>query len=113
MHIKEIREIAAEQLANHGWTPWTGPNDYVVATKPVQTAAGERSVTAWLIPGDEYTHAIMKAEYTSEGRNALATEWHPISDAANRDQICAIVDKYVADVEQVIAGTYAVRLLSK
>lgn len=94
-------------LKERGWTPSQGA---ALASREYPTAVGMKQALVYLYPAQE-GHGSLKADYWSEGRNALSTAHMQVAESLNDEELSRLVDAYLADVDAQVAETYAARLL--
>lgn len=107
-----LPEVLASRLcAKHGWTvDGAAPT---VVSREYPTAVGMKlAVVRSVVPDNGLAQIWLKAEYQSEGRNALAGCAVYISQDADLTTIYSHVDEFVAQVDAAVAETYAARLLA-
>ena len=107
---QELKQAISNRLSALGWSRSDGP---AVASKNVRTAVGNRSAFAYLHvfrdPKSQCDH--LAGDYESEGRNVLESHFKRIPKGCTIDALNACVDDFSRNVDRVVAGTYAVRLL--
>ena len=118
-HLMDVREAEAVDLQAvlmerlryvHGFTPDRIRTTF--ACKDYMTAVGwKTAVVRTVVPNNGLNQIWLMGDYSSEGRNALAGTLAVMSQAADKETLYAAVDKFVQDVSDVIANTYAGRLL--
>lgn len=101
----------ANALLAHGWVSNMGPG-IAIATKSFSTAVGDKEAVAYLNPSNECVGRL-GGNYLSEGRNVLSAmraSWKPIELQVSDEQLIQQADEYAAEVEAIVADTYAMRL---
>jgi len=107
--IQQVQNLAVEEFTRAGWK-----GDRLlphVLNKVYATAVGpkEATVRADVVHASEMNW--LNAVYWSEGRNVAATCYAFLASTADKEVVISKVERFLADVERAIAGTYAVKLL--
>ena len=92
-------------LGEHGWSASDGA---ARATKPFETAAGERTALVYFRSGPH--NPVLTGDYQSEGRNRLESCMALIPKTASHLEIRRLTAKFAVAGEAVIADTYARRI---
>ncbi len=107
--IQQVQNLAVEEFTRAGWK-----GDRLlphVLNKVYATAVGpkEATVRADVVHASEIVW--LNAVYWSEGRNVAATCYAFLASTADKEVVISKVERFLADVEKAIAGSYAVKLL--
>jgi hypothetical protein len=105
----QTRQLVLAILCAHGWMAHDGT---AVAEKVLATAVGPKSAHAYLRASrDEYTAFVLSGQYWSEGNDALGGCSILIPRGADEDTVRVLALKFVAGADNLVAGTYAMRLM--
>lgn len=106
----KLEERVKALLVENGWTPLPRA---AIAEKHYETVVGPKQAHIYLYPPQPGTtfYGSLKAEYWSEGRNALSTCYMPVRDLNDEEELRKRVATFLTDVEYGVSQTYAVRLL--
>lgn len=108
-----LKTLVADQLGSHGWLIVDDLSFRCtsgVARKQYQTAVGIKEAIAYMQAGDNGARRLL-AEYYSEGNNVLSTTTERFIPDCSPEAIAAGTSRFAAVVDDVVSGTYAVRLL--
>lgn len=106
-----IVDAVLSGLQAAGWTPCPQPSA-ALAVKVFETAVGPKEAQAYLQDwGSESDVYVLAGNYTSEGRNALATTFGRIPKAVQREELAALVDGFTREADLEVSQTYAAKLL--
>lgn len=94
-------------LMQHGWIATTG---VAIAQKSFLTAVGWKVAHAYMGGGD-FCNWTLSGDYQSEGRNILEPHGVLIPRDTRFDLVLAHVSHFVKSVDEVVANSYAARLL--
>lgn len=111
-HQVQAAATVASVIAMFATSGWKVDADWqCTGTKPYETAVGPKEAIVYARVGRE-GGIVIEGEYQSEGRNALSTCWGRVPDKAEESVQMAAVDRWIAEADKAVAGTYAARLLS-
>jgi hypothetical protein len=103
-----MHELVAGMLVERGWEALVAP---AVAKMYFETSVGKKEALTYMSDwGGASENWTLTGTYYSEGGNVLATAFVFIPKASTIEQVKALVDKYVANVEEAVNASYA-RLL--
>ncbi|MBA1204707.1 MULTISPECIES: hypothetical protein [Pseudomonas] len=108
-----LKTIIADRLGSQGWVIVDDLSFNCtsgVAKKQYQTAVGIKEAIAYLQAGDDGARRLL-AEYYSEGNNVLSTTTATFTPVCSTEAVGAGTSRFAARVDDVVSGTYAVRLL--
>lgn len=108
-----LKTLIADRLGSQGWLIVDDLSFNCtsgVARKQYQTAVGIKEAIAYLQAGDDGARRLI-AEYYSEGNNVLSTTTARFTPDCSTEAIEAGTSRFSAQVDHVVSGTYAVRLL--
>lgn len=106
--IIDIEQAIVGKLIELGWTRCVG--EAAIAIKYYKTAVGEKFVHAYLSKSDGYNRALC-GNYQSKGINILSTSNVLIPQNSDIETCISMAEKFAANVEVVVAESYAVKLL--
>ncbi|TXG96143.1 MAG: hypothetical protein E6R08_10240 [Nevskiaceae bacterium] len=102
-------QIVISALQSLGWQVSDGA---AIAVKTFETAVGPKQAIAYLSPARPGAyHRSLFGDYQSEGRNILAPHGELIAIDAGPADAERIARRFAAEVDAVVADSYAVRLL--
>ncbi len=107
---QQLQAIAVEEITRAGWTP-----DRLlphVLVKDYATAVGLKGAVVRADEMKSEGKIWLNGSYWSEGNNALSACFAFIPVSADKDAVITQVKAFLAEVDQRIAGTYAVKLLN-
>ena len=107
VHTDIVRAVVQARLCERGWRRRNGTG---IADKVFDTAVGPKVANAYFSGPDAFAFAL-RGDYWSEGRNILEPNGTLIPRAASMDTVLRLVDRFVARVDETVAGSYAVRRL--
>jgi hypothetical protein len=93
-----MHEVLQHAFAQRGWTPEIGA---AIASRYIETACGPKPAFVYLYPGQ-----VLRADYWSEGRNALAT-LRLMIETHEAAAVSSLVARFDAEIAHAIDGTYA------
>ncbi|OUL97941.1 hypothetical protein [Variovorax sp. JS1663] len=102
-----IQAQFSQALAARGWNLDRVRVD--VASKDYETAAGGRTAFVYCRQNRDGDH-VLTGDYWSEGRNVLSTCWALFRPGADEATIASEIERFAAEAEKTIAGTYAMRI---
>lgn len=108
-----LKTFIADRMGSHGWLIVDDLSFNCtsgVAKKQYQTAVGIKEAIAYLQAGDDGARRLI-AEYYSEGNNVLSTTTASFTPDCSTEAVGAGTTRFAARVDDVVSGTYAVRLL--
>ena len=103
-----LKDQIVRHLVQLGWTDRSGWGAGI-AGKDFTTAVGPKEAQAYAFVSEG--EMVMKAQYWSEGRNALSTLRVAVAPDADPAAVLAQVERFSTEVDQTVAQTYACRLL--
>lgn len=106
-----LRAVIVARLVAHGWT--AVPNGTAIAIKSYVTAVGPKDAFVYLADfGASEANHVLKGEYYSEGRNALAADAVLIPKSGDAAEMARLTDRFAEGAEKSVLETYAARLYS-
>ena len=99
----------ASSLMELGWRPSDG---VAVALRTYATVVGPKEAAVYVVDyGPSADALLLVGDYQSEGRNVLESHGVLVPKNVSVDSLRAIVERFAAATDLVIANSYAARLL--
>lgn len=105
--IESIKAEVRCQLVGLGWT---GMDSTAFASKEYQTAVGPKVGLFYLFGCGSEEYWRLSGDYQSEGSNILSAHSVLIPQGASPEERAALVREFAANVDAIVAESYAARL---